>query len=187
MDRRKRLVTEEEARLWRETMRNTVPLRRGADPIAAAPAATAPPSPPPRDDATALPQKQISFVSPAKAAAVRLPPLEHGRTPGLDKANAERLRQGAKPIEARLDLHGLTQQAAHGALNHFIGQAVERGLRCVLVITGKGNRDGTGVLRTQVPRWLNEAALRGHILAFSHAQPKDGGEGALYVLLKRKR
>lgn len=90
-------------------------------------------------------------------------------------------------IEGSLDLHGLTQDAAHTALWRFITGSAEQGRRCVLVITGKGNRDGIGVLRLQVPRWLNESTLRPLVLAFVGARPQHGGDGALYVLLKRRR
>ncbi len=91
------------------------------------------------------------------------------------------------PIDGRLDLHGMTQDAAHRALVSFLGEAQGAAKRCVIVITGKGlGADGSvGVLREAVPRWLNEPELRGRILTFSHAQPKDGGTGALYVLLRR--
>ena len=90
-------------------------------------------------------------------------------------------------IDASLDLHGLTQEVAHAALIRFVNGSAQLGRRCLLVVTGKGNREGAGILRTQVPRWLNEPALRSLILAFAYAQPKHGGEGALYVLLKRQR
>ena len=93
-------------------------------------------------------------------------------------------------IDARLDLHGSTQQEAHRDLNGFIERCYARNFRCVLVITGKGLRLSSGeigVLRRAVPQWLNDQPLRSMILGFSHATPKDGGEGALYVLLKRKR
>lgn len=97
------------------------------------------------------------------------------------------MKRGEMDIDGRIDLHGLTQEAAHVALNGFISRCYALGRRCVLVITGKGTREGSGVLRAAVPRWLNDRPLRGVILAFSHAQPRDGGEGALYVLLKRQR
>lgn len=118
-----------------------------------------------------------------------MPDLTHGDHRGLDKSSARKLKDGKRPIEARMDLHGMTQAEAHRALDAFIDAASRAGRRCVLVITGKGGSGGgtVGVLRQQVPRWLNQATLRPLILAFSHARPKDGGEGALYVLLKRKR
>ncbi len=100
----------------------------------------------------------------------------------------------ARP-DARIDLHGMTQDDAHGTLRDFITASARAGRRCVLVITGKGLRRlgddssadaGIGVLRNAVPRWLNEAPNRARILAFAAAQPCDGGGGALYVLLRRQ-
>ncbi len=117
-----------------------------------------------------------------------LPELHHGQQPGLDKATAKRMRRGQVKIEGRIDLHGMTQAQAHQALEHFLDAAWSAGRREVLVITGKGTRrDGSiGVLRQMVPRWLNEFPNRAKVVAFSHAAPKDGGEGALYVRLKRR-
>jgi|TARA_Y100000294_G_scaffold153626_1_gene152684 DNA-nicking Smr family endonuclease len=92
-------------------------------------------------------------------------------------------------IEATLDLHGLTQAEAHRALGAFLRGSRSAGKRTVLVITGKGGVKGSerGVLRDAVPRWLNEGPNRRMIRGFSFAAPKDGGQGALYVLLKRLR
>ena len=117
-----------------------------------------------------------------------LPELTHDAQPGLDKATAKRLRRGQVTIEARIDLHGMTQDEARPALEAFIESSWYRNLRQVLVITGKGTRaDGTiGVLRQRVPQWLNMAPNRARVTAFSYAAPKDGGEGALYVRLKRR-
>jgi DNA-nicking Smr family endonuclease len=81
----------------------------------------------------------------------------------------------------------MTQDFAHGALTAFVCRAFDAGKRCVLVITGKGTREGSGVLRANVPRWLNQAPLRDRILGFSYARPQHGGEGALYVLIRRRR
>jgi DNA-nicking Smr family endonuclease len=111
-----------------------------------------------------------------------LPPLE--RFAGIDRARAERLKRGKLAIEARLDLHGMTQDEAHHAISGFIGGSRASGLRCVLVITGRGAVGG-GVLRQAVPRWLDEPGLRRHVLAITPAQPRDGGAGALYILLRR--
>ena len=127
---------------------------------------------------------------PIPAAPPPAPPpqLSHGSIAGLDKRTGERLKRGQLTVEGRLDLHGMTQAEAHRALASFIGSARAAGKRCVIVITGKGSyRGGAGVLKDAVPRWLNEPALREHILAFSHAQPRHGGTGALYVLLRRTR
>lgn len=116
--------------------------------------------------------------------------------PQLDKRTEEKLRKGKMPIEARIDLHGMTRDLAHEALERFIIESYKRGLRNVLVITGKGKSKATsedwlivgeGVLKTNVPFWLDGTNLKSYILKYINAQPKDGGTGALYVYLKRKR
>ncbi|HEV8677802.1 MAG TPA: Smr/MutS family protein [Stellaceae bacterium] len=110
------------------------------------------------------------------------PPLS--RFAGLDRASAQRLKRGRYPVEATLDLHGLTQDEAHRALSRFVAGARAAGRRCVLVVTGHGRTSG-GVLKSAVPRWLDEPGLRPHLLARAPAQPKDGGTAALYLLLRR--
>lgn len=106
---------------------------------------------------------------------------------GLDRNSDRRLKRGEMEIEARLDLHGHTRDAAHELLRVFIAREAEKGRRCVLVITGKGRGDGPGVLRAAVPQWLGEAPMRDDVLRFYPAQPRDGGAGALYILLRRRR
>lgn len=125
---------------------------------------------------------------PNMAPAAPLPDLNHGNQPGLDKSTAKRLRRGKVKIEARLDLHGMTQNEARPALADFLDRAWYSGKREVLVITGKGTRaDGRiGVLREAVPRWLNDGENRNRITAFTHAAAKDGGEGALYIRIKKR-
>jgi DNA-nicking Smr family endonuclease len=163
----------EERALWRAAMRDVAPSTKHAAESAEAPAAQLPRRTP------------VARGRPAAPATV-LPALSADAAPGLDRRSAERLRRGALAIEARLDLHGMTQDEAHQALGVFLTRAEAAGRRCVLVITGKGARGG-GVLREAVPRWLNEAPNRQRLLAFTWAQPKDGGAGALYLLLRRAR
>ena len=131
-----------------------------------------------------IPRRPVQDLRPDP----NLPDIRHGEAPGVDKRSAQRLKRGQMEIEGRLDLHGLHQDEAHRALESFLAGAYGAGKRCVLVITGKGPvSQGGGVLRTNVPRWLNEAPNRSRILSFTHATPADGGTGALYVLLKRRR
>ena len=114
--------------------------------------------------------------------------LRHGDVTELDRRTGQRFKRGQLPIEGRLDLHGMTQAEAHRALGAFIARHCAAGRRCVIVVTGKGvNKEGGGVLRNAVPRWLNEVPNRDKVLAFEYARQRDGGAGALYVLLKRKR
>lgn len=114
--------------------------------------------------------------------------LEVGISPDIDKGNAEKLKRGKYPIEGRLDLHGFTREQAYRSLYSFISSSYGQEKRCVLIVTGKGlKEDGSkGVIRTNVPLWLNAPEIRPFILAFRYAKVADGGEGALYVLLKRK-
>jgi DNA-nicking Smr family endonuclease len=115
-----------------------------------------------------------------------MPSLEHFA--GIDRAFAERLKRGLRKIEARLDLLGMTQVEAHRALCAFIATSRDAGLRCVLVITGRGlGQRGPGILKSSVPRWLEEPELRRQILAIAPAQPQHGGSGATYLLLRRSR
>ena len=119
----------------------------------------------------------------------RTPPLlEPGAAAGVDGRAAARLRRGQMRPEARIDLHGHTLEQAHRALAGFVDRAAGEGRRCVLVITGKGGVGRTGgTIRSEFPRWLNQPGLRPRILAFAEAQPKDGGAGAFYVLLRKRR
>ena len=116
----------------------------------------------------------------------RREPPAPGPSGGVDRATVERLKRGLRPIEARLDLHGMTQAEAHRALGEFVREASAVGRRSLLVITGRGT-DRPGILRSSVPRWLDEGELRRQILAVAAARPRHGGAGALYVLLRRQR
>ena len=134
--------------------------------------------------AVRAPVSQHRPLPPRPQPPEQLPPLD--RFAGVDRATAERLKRGRYPVEAHLDLHGMTQAEAHRALTGFIGRSRVAGRRCVLVITGHGRISG-GVLKAAVPRWLAEPGLRPDVLAITPAQPCAGGEGALYVLLRRLR
>lgn len=131
--------------------------------------------------------------SPKRQAAPRQQPapsdLVHGAPAGIDKRTLARLRRGLIPPDAVLDLHSYTQSEAHRQLSTALAATQMTGGRCVLVITGKGyGPDGAvGVLKMMVPRWLVEPPNRGRVLAFCHAARGHGGEGALYVLLRRVR
>lgn len=175
---------ENDDKLWQAVVKDVAPLsgRRRASATkkstAAKPGrrrAAKPAAPPP---ATPMPAKKSPDV----------PPLVMGPGAGVDKRTTQRLKRGQLAIEGRLDLHGLTQAAAHARLDRFLASSQERGLRCVLVITGKGRvSEEGGVLRQMVPRWLNIPPSQGRVLSMSQAQPKDGGGGALYLLLRKRR
>lgn len=190
-------ISEADRALWRKVTEDARPLekRDGAavdrpgpeGPASEAPAPMAPP---------AKPRKSAVAPGPPAGGTTRkpaAPALESGRAAGLDRRNLERLRRGKLPIEATIDLHGDTQAVAHRRLSAFLARAQAAGRRCVLVITGKGRLGRSesgqepGVIRANLPRWLNEAPNRERVLAFAQAQPSHGGAGAFYVLLKRRR
>ncbi len=117
-------------------------------------------------------------------------------TPGLDRKTAKMLKKGERTPEAKVDLHGLTLDSAHRTLMQFILREYANGSRCVLVVTGKGGDyrgraigygDGRGAIKRDVPRWLREPALSGAVVGIYQAHKRHGGEGALYVYLKRFR
>ena len=183
---RRRRPTPEDLALWRHATRDVAPML---------------PQPPPAeaDSTPPKPLTQRTETAKRKAAAagpaIRPPPSDPGVAPltgrvipGLDQRSADRLRQGRTEIQARIDLHGMRQAEAHHALAGFVDHNHRHGRRMLLVITGKGSLgEGRGVLRFQVPRWLSDPPLRDKVLAIYPARQKDGGDGALYVLLKRRR
>ena len=191
MARRPRLTPEDEA-LWSRVADSVRPLKRrrapearpekkeesAAEPRAAAKKqarATAPPQPPRTLEPLAAPRKEPRPLDPSKLA-------------DIDRRNAERLRRGQMPIDGVLDLHGHRQHEAEESLIRFLASAQAAGKRCILVITGKGQIGGErGVLRRKLGEWLNQSPNRTRVLAFAQAQPKHGGAGAFYVLLKRRR
>ncbi len=187
-------LSQEDRDLWRHVTRDAKPLKKREPVPRAAPEPKAeapvpePETPAPKTAKPAQIERAAPRPAPPEPVRPAAPALRHGRAAGVDRRSAQRLTRGQLPVEAALDLHGHTQDQAHAALERFLSEVQARGLRCVLVITGKGTtKEAGGVLCAQVPRWLNEPANRARILAFDYAQPKDGGLGALYVLIRRKR
>jgi DNA-nicking Smr family endonuclease len=200
---RHRHLSDEDTHLWEHTASSLEPLKRkrgrildGAEPMEDIPPRL-PPSPPEPKPATGAGKK---------TAAPQLPPpkpIPSAAPPALnqfDRKAARRLRQGSIDIEARIDLHGMRQAEAHLALRRFLMSCHGRGLRWVLVITGKGgprresNEESAtfwaasnerGVLKRNVPMWLGEPELRAIVVSFTSAAIPHGGEGALYIQLRK--
>ncbi len=178
---RRRVLSREERVLWRTVTQSIAPLREtpdgGFDFEDGVEAAT-PPVKPRRAAKTVT-------AAPSPAKAVSAPPAAPALAP-LGRRMRQRVARGREAIDARFDLHGLTQSEAHAALRHFLHQATARGHRLVLVITGKGRRNGEGgVLRRQVPQWLALPEFRSFVVGFEDAHVAHGGEGALYVRLRK--
>lgn len=197
MRRRERHLSEDETKDWQALAKSVKPIKRRTAlvPPADAPVAVAPLKPAAKLK-RAEEGRRVVLPKPAPAVAPKLPEPDLAN---MDRRNAERLRRGEMVIDGHLDLHGMTEERAHGALASFISRSAAMGHRCVIVVTGKGNvssRDRhdapfmgerRGILRAAVPRWLKEPGLRAQVVAFTTARPQHGGTGALYVLLRRRR
>jgi len=183
-------MSDEDDDIWGFVSDSVEPIQRGKLYVPPIPERDRPQKPP---SASKAPAKPVFVPQQIKQKALKL-------NDGLDHRTAERLRKGAMAIDARIDLHGLNSSEAYSSLRHFVRTSQASGHRCVLVITGKGSGGKTsdqfwdshgegakGVLKRAVPEWLAEPDLRDIILKSATAQPKDGGHGALYVLLRRKR
>jgi DNA-nicking Smr family endonuclease len=194
--RHRRRLSEDEHRLWNGVMRSIVPLkRRPSAPrgheVSFAGGESAPP-PPARRRAEPAPARHPAAKSAAKPAGKPthkpVPPVV-----GLDRRQKQRLARGTESIDGRIDLHGRTQSEAHTVLLGFLRRAQAQGARYVLVITGKGKpneagfSEGRGVLKRQVPLWLRLPEFRLLVLAVEDAHAAHGGEGALYVRLRKAR
>jgi DNA-nicking Smr family endonuclease len=169
---RRRVLSYDERVLWSAVTQSIAPLR-GKTSEPQEPEAEAP-APPARPQAakTATPAS-----APPRIVAPPPPPLAP-----LDRRMKKRVAGGQLAIDGRFDLHGYTQAEAHVALSRFLHAAAARGARLVLVITGK-----SGVLKRQVPQWLALPEFRSLVVGFENAHITHGGEGALYVRVRRVR
>jgi DNA-nicking Smr family endonuclease len=178
-----RSLTEHEQELWRAITRTVAPLK--------------PRRLPSRQESTVAPERKKKTVAstPGHPTPVRVVKAPKGPPPLLpiDRRTRQRLARGTETIAARIDLHGRTQGEAHEALLRFLHRAQRNGDRIVLVITGKGGGSvgefggSRGVLKRHVPLWLGLPEFRIYVSGFDPAQPEHGGEGALYVRLRRQR
>jgi DNA-nicking Smr family endonuclease len=105
----------------------------------------------------------------------------------VDTNLKKKFEKGDLPIEGKIDLHGMTLAQAHHRFVQFITGKIKEGARFILVVTGKGSGDSTGVIRKNLPLWCDDKNLKPYILQFKEAQPKHGGSGASYILLRRQK
>ncbi len=182
---RRRRLRPDEVELWARVAETTVPLHPLPRPPL--PVETAPPplrqAPLPALDRRPPPEPRVRLdLRPDLAERLAAQRVD------MDRKKFGRMKRGKLAPEARLDLHGLTQAEAHGALTDFVLMSHETGRRLVLVITGKGDRGAPGgVLRRQVPHWLSLPPLRGLVLQLAESHISHGGAGALYLYLRRGR
>jgi len=181
---------DDDAALWEKVVETAAPLKRGRNAAA-----------PPKPAKTAAPvakaklPRSLPVTTPAPKPVPK--PSHVPRAAPLDRQTSRQLDKGRLEVEARLDLHGMRQRDAHAQLRRFLKTAQARGLKHVLVITGKGveqeasrsfyEEDERGVLRNAVPHWLAEPEFAALVVSFSPAPRRLGGDGALYVRVRRRR
>jgi DNA-nicking Smr family endonuclease len=183
----RRAPEDDEAALFRESVGDVRPVR-DAPPRAPLPA-------PRTADEIAIPSEEAESLARLAELVSGEGPFDladsdeyiEGAVHGFDERVRRRLRTGAFSTQAHVDLHGLTREEAKAALEQFISRSRVAGLRCVLVVHGRGlhSKDQIPVLKQSVQLWLSHGRAAKHVLAFCTARPQDGGAGAVYVLLRR--
>jgi DNA-nicking Smr family endonuclease len=164
----KRPLKPEEQRIWGMVAATVHPLHGRSEPKPARPQTL--------DAAARIDPKDLKVAHRGRKGAVE----------GIEPNRKHRITREREEIGGRIDLHGLTQDRAQAALEAFLARAWDEGWRAVLVITGKGVQ-GDGVLKKRTPDWLGAAHLSHIVAGISDAHKRHGGDGALYVALKRKR
>jgi DNA-nicking Smr family endonuclease len=184
---RRRRLSDDERTLWSRVTRTIPPLKRARLKTEPDDGDFAPPRTKPAPAKTP-PKPTIKHATKSAPPAPKPVPV----LAPLDRRQKKRLARGTEPIDARIDLHGRTQAQAHVALLQFLRRAQGEGAKYVLVITGKGRmsaNDGSrevGVLKRQVPQWLRLPEFRAYVIGFEDAHVGHGGEGALYVRVRRR-
>lgn len=171
-----RRLTHAEAELWEIVTASVTPFR--VRPAPSPESASAPKPPPPLREARQKPAAAPHRDRPAPPPAAPLIEIDH-RT-------RVKIKRGRLDVDAKLDLHGLRQDEAQRALTAFLRRAQADGAKVAIVVTGKGlTREEGGVLRRVVPLWLQAPHLRDVVVGFGEAARHHGGEGALYVRIRR--
>jgi len=183
VSRRNRALSREEVELWESVAKQAKPLRKRPRSLKASAEAL--------DESPVAPKLAPTPKSPAMHRKIPAAPPAPPPLAPLGRRERSQLSRGRKEIDARLDLHGMTQTKAHRVLLSFLHHAHENGMAFVLIITGKGRTVGPeserGVLRRQVPHWLGLPEFRSFVIGFEEAHIGHGGEGALYVRVRRAR
>ena len=174
-------LSPEDRRIWARVAGSVTPSRpkKAARITPGAAVADPPPAPLPKG-----PVKTRGVAAP-HVQSISASARPRGLPEELEPRRQRRLSRERDPIEAKIDLHGFGRFQAQDALSAFLIGAQARGYRAVLVVTGQGRRGGTGVIRASVHEWLQAPALRGVVSGFAPAARRHGGDGALYVTIRR--
>ncbi len=178
----------DESRYFLEAMRDVKPLKGPRRKITPGPDINIWPSHPAPDDELEAMAHLSDLVSGAADLDITFSDeYIEGCVRGFDRKLMGRLKKGRFPIQDYVDLHGLTKEEAKARVQGFLRESYRLGLRCVLVVHGRGlnSENHIPILKERLPTWLSQGPIRKIVLAFSTAMPYDGGTGAIYILLKR--
>lgn len=175
-------LSQEDRRIWSRVAGSVTPSKpKKAPRVTPGAVETAAPAPHPTGKLPRPRPASAAPLAPARSAA----PTPRAAPEALEPRRQRRLSRERDPIEGRIDLHGYGRFQAQDALTAFLMEAQARGYRAVLVITGQGRRGGSGVIKSSVHDWLTGPALRGVVSGFAPAARQHGGDGALYVTIRR--
>ena len=179
-------LSDEETRLFLEEMAGVRPLDQDARARVHV-RKEAQPKPPRDDDAEGYAQLCDLVYGEGPFDIADTPEYIEGLAPGIDRRLLRRLRNGDYAVQAHVDLHGLTAVEAKERVQAFVRESRARGLRCVLIVHGRGlnSKDHIPVLKERLRQWLTRGSIGKNVLCFATARPYDGGAGAVYVLLRR--
>jgi DNA-nicking Smr family endonuclease len=178
-------LTKADSEIWDRLRQTVKPLRKrkGAKPAPSSTPGASIAQPAGTQPKKVKPTRPVASAVPAKPRLPAPPALAP-----LEERTRRKLGRGLVEIDARIDLHGMRQERAHDALIGFLRNAQSRGHRIVIIVTGKGKAgEARGVLRHAVPGWLSRPDLRELVVGFEEAGRRHGGEGALYVRIRRRR
>lgn len=178
----------EEAQYFLEAMSDVEPLKDPKKKITLSPDINIRPSHPAPDEELEAMAHLSDLVRGAAEMDIRFSDeYIEGCFRGIDRKLMERLKKGQFPVQDYIDLHGLTKHEAEVKIQNFLRESYRLGLRCVLVVHGRGlnSENHIPVLKERLPVWLSRGPVKKIVLAFSTAMPYDGGTGAIYILLKR--
>jgi DNA-nicking Smr family endonuclease len=180
----------DETRAFLEAMSDVEPLNGSGNIITREPNINIRPSHPAPDDELEAMAHLSDLVSGAAEMDITFSDeYMEGCVHGFDRKLMQKIKKGQFPVQDYVDLHGLTKHEAEIRIRDFLIQSHRLGLRCVLVVHGRGlnSQDNIPVLKERLPVWLNRGPAKKIVLAFSTARPYDGGTGAIYVLLRKRK
>ena len=180
----------DEARYFLEAMSDVKPLPGSRKTVTRSPNPNMKPAHPVRDDDLEVMAHLSDLVSGVAEMDITFSDeYIEGSVHGFSRKLMRKLKKGQFPVQDYVDLHGLTKQDAEIRIRDFLLQSNRLGLRCVLVVHGRGlnSEDHIPVLKERLPLWLSRGPVKKTVLAFSTAMPYDGGTGAIYILLRKAK